>query len=64
MDCGWIDVKVRLPEHDMYVLVTNAKWGPEFYEGEYHKDKNIFETCNMALDVTHWLPIPNPPNQG
>ena len=73
IDCGYTDscyqrikeiVKVRMPDQDMYVLMTNAKWSPEFYEGTYFKDKNIFETCNVPVETTHWLPIPNPPNQG
>lgn len=64
MECGWIDVKVRMPERDMYVLVTNAKWDSRHYEAVYHKEKNIFAMSHLPLDVTHWLPIPNPPNQG
>jgi hypothetical protein len=64
MDCGWIDVKVRLPDRDMDVLITNANWSPRHYEAIYHKDKNIFEISAIPIDATHWLEIPPPPNKG
>jgi len=59
----WINVKDRLPENDAPVLVcgheryvSTAEWGKEF--GFSVDREEIF----CAADITHWMPLPEPPS--
>ena len=48
----WISVKNKLPEHNTYVLVTDGS--------EVHRSKVWQEFFDMG-PVTHWMPLPKPP---
>lgn len=56
---GWISVENRLPETDDHVLCcTQNKKGVQtvvrgFYMDGWH--------CGMNTNVTHWMPLPDPP---
>ena len=50
----WISVKERLPDDDKgYVVYT----GNGFVESNFHR----WETRWKACGVTHWMPLPTPP---
>ena len=79
MECvpQWVPVKERLPEHTATYLVSVGinysgegehpevmtalfrPWNPDFFI-EY--DKSI--RGPIVGDVTHWMPLPNPPAKG
>ncbi len=55
----WISVKERLPETSQKVLVTDGEdLDIMRYFGEY---KGSPDWDHGTLDVTHWMPIPAPP---
>lgn len=57
----WISVKERLPEIDDEVIIyVDGITDCAFYIG-----RNIFERGNRIreTDVTHWMPIPEPPQE-
>ena len=60
----WIPVTERLPEEGERVLFTDGAWVGEGYinkRGKWQRYLNQSYTDVMALDVTHWMPLPEPP---
>ena len=62
----WISVNDRLPEFlDEVLLFTSAG---NIYVGmfyEKHEKYTVAGDYHMFLyDVTHWMPLPEPPNEG
>ena len=61
----WIPVEDRLPERGEWVLAcptTNGK-----VTKTRHMGKGLFNTVmgeEMAAKVTHWMPMPEPPEEG
>ena len=62
----WISVDDRLPEEKGRYLTANKRFGDEtvvfdlwFGGGFWYVDEedNVFD-----FEVTHWMPMPNPPN--
>lgn len=69
----WISVEDRLPSDREYVIV-NCEYGVTgakfvYYEEYNHKSWYINisvtpeETYRQAYKVTHWMPLPTPPNK-
>lgn len=62
---GWISVKDRLPEEDGEVLASLFGY---VYMCWFLAATNQFETPSGRVwdvgDVTHWMPIPEPPKEG
>lgn len=57
---GWISVKDRLPEDGEYVLTYNEDdIGYEI--GMRYYIKGAFIAGCVNRDVTHWMPLPEPP---
>jgi hypothetical protein len=57
----WIPVNERLPEHEAYILIFspgNKKETPEI------KASRGFMVRLKNTDVTHWMPLPEPPEKG
>lgn len=58
---GWIPVSDRLPEAAITVLISNgADIGKAYWLDEWGYD---FAGDKVPGDVTHWMPMPNPPQQ-
>lgn len=62
----WISVKDRLPEFlDEVLLFTSA--GNIYIGMFYEKHENYTvagDSYGFLYDVTHWMPLPEPPNEG
>lgn len=60
----WISVKDRLPEDDGWFLVSIFGWVTLAFYDEHDSIFNDFKTC-MANNsqVTHWMPLPEPPEE-
>ena len=62
----WIHVSERLPEHFGQFLVTVKEYNRGWYADSamYDPYKNEWRTnlfCGMRDEVTHWMPLPEPP---
>ncbi len=73
----WISVKDEFPKNNTRVLCWDDKDGMYdcFYidsdflllmyshpSGKRMINRNLFVSCNYAIkDVTHWMPLPSPP---
>lgn len=62
MESKWISVKDRLPEKsyvDVLVLRRNGMVKIGYYR-KYDRYGNEVNNFNIS-DITHWMPLPNPP---
>lgn len=60
----WIDVKDRLPEHTTYVLIHFIYDGESYVDkGAYYPDGKWIDCDYDYVNVTHWMPLPKPPNK-
>ena len=64
----WISVKERLPEDDgQMVIVCNTNGWMRYQRALYYPRDNLFVHYDpqyydkLTLDVTHWMPLPEPP---
>jgi len=61
----WIDVNEELPEIDVDVLCYSTERGRivNSYDGVSIEGKHQFngDRLNWYYDITHWMPLPNPP---
>ncbi len=57
----WIPVSERLPEEENeYLIFDGAEiWHGSFAAGQFSE----LATSDPLFDVTHWMPIPQPPEQ-
>lgn len=71
---SWISVTDRLPE-DMDKVLVYTKWPIEYLQivpqkceirfGYYNKKLEIWEILHNIynIEVTHWMPLPSPPEE-
>ena len=64
---GWISVEDRLPEDNVEVMVNRKDNG--FWWGVISKANGLFfvrfgNDWMDVSDVTHWMPLPEPPDEG
>lgn len=59
----WIDVNERLPEHEegecveVIAYVKNARCATALY----YRDGDFLDEDSNHYNVTHWMPMPEPP---
>lgn len=53
----WIPLGERMPEHDIECLVCDA--GLSIFMSML--SEGVWYTDGYAVDVTHWMPLPEPP---
>ena len=61
----WVSVDERLPEHGgTYPALADGRFGIAKFDPEYNAwlFKN-FEVYELMANVTHWMPIPQPPSE-
>lgn len=57
---GWISVKERLPEDcDITLCLTHSNDHRQVVCKFYEKD--FYDEVGLLRDVTHWMPLPEPP---
>jgi hypothetical protein len=69
----WISVKDKLPEIDESVLVTDGTevttggYGHAVYRRQnkkcWYMDNKDWDGMPAKRDITHWMPIPEPPKK-
>ena len=61
----WIGVEERLPEHEHEVLVYTDRYGGRIEFAYYvrHLDAWYQNCCLLIPNVTHWMPIPEQPEE-
>jgi len=57
----WISVKDRLPEDGEDVLFYYDYISIGWYEDEWFYDSE--DKFSAELDITHWMPLPESPNE-
>ena len=58
---GWVLVSVNLPMPNQYVMCcTRTKSGTVNIVRGYHDGERW--CCGMNSNVTHWMPLPDPPD--
>ena len=55
----WISVKDRLPDDDEVVIICTDK--NFVYAGELIGDTWFLDNDSWTATVTHWMPLPKPP---
>ena len=62
----WISVKDRLPKNDSGTVFVYGPWGiaecfalARWYNGEW----NELDSGYTLHDVSHWMPLPEPPEE-
>jgi hypothetical protein len=67
---NWISVKTRLPEDSVAVFVTDGimvdvSFSQLTYCGDDPNERTWFNriTPNSFGKITHWMPLPEPPNE-
>lgn len=55
----WISVKDRLPKDDEIVTICTEKGF--VYAGELIGDTWFLDNDSLTANVTHWMPLPEPP---
>lgn len=60
---GWISVKDRLPEHEGDYLTVRSPYYRDIVSYENHKwiGVGLYGNLCEATNVTHWMPLPEPP---
>jgi hypothetical protein len=63
----WISVDDKIPkvEHDLYsqklLFYGQVNGVVDIYTGIYSDNGIWYSLGNEAVDVTHWMPVPEPP---
>lgn len=66
----WISVNDRLPENISTVIVAvkemeypTTAWYSDLDNAWYLTEKDFFRLKNNEFTVTHWMPLPEPPEE-
>lgn len=60
----WISVEDRLPEEGEWVLTFSRKVNIKMWENNIFYDGDVNYYCPIGVEngVTHWMPLPAPPD--
>jgi hypothetical protein len=58
----WISVEERLPRNGLKVLVLKKHHAPTIQSALFRDNRFIFAGETMG-DITHWMPLPDPPTE-
>ena len=67
---GWISVKDKLPDRSGYYLCYKPNAGVDGLKIDVHRWRSIdgdwagSEVGSRIIGITHWMPLPEPPNGG
>lgn len=69
LEGAWISIEDRLPEVGEIVMVTGGNWEgrPDVFTAKLEKERWVdyygsnIEGSIMGCDITHWRPLPEPP---
>lgn len=59
----WIPVSERLPEDDIPSAAYLCWWGGHTHICKYWRTRRCFEFNGRSVKVTHWMPLPEPPEE-
>ena len=59
----WIPVSERLPEDDIPSAAYLCWWGGHSHICKYWRTRRCFEFNGRSVKVTHWMPLPEPPEE-
>jgi hypothetical protein len=60
----WISVKDMLPVSGKINLVSNGKGVTTGSYEDFYQEFILYNTVDRKIeDVTHWMPLPNPPEE-
>ena len=66
----WISVEDRLPPLDKRVIAFGGYYGAgsahytaDFDGNDYWQCHFVLPTTNKYVEVTHWMPLPEPPTE-
>lgn len=59
----WIPVTERLPDDDIPSAAYLCYWCGHVQICKYWRTRKHFEFNGRAMNVTHWMPIPEPPKE-
>ena len=60
----WIPVTERLPKDDAVCIITNGVSNAIGYRGKVFGWHLIWTDYLTESEVTHWMPLPQPPKEG
>ena len=61
----WIRVEDRLPEKPMnYLIYVPPCYVNVVYYNGFEWVVDVGEYCFNAYEITHWMPLPEPPEDG
>ena len=60
-DRRWIPVTERVPDYSVPSTFYLCYWNGYIRVCKYWRTRNVFELRGKKVNVTHWMPLPEPP---
>lgn len=62
-DRRWIPVTERVPDYSVPSTFYLCYWNGYIRVCKYWRTRNVFELRGKKVNVTHWMPLPEPPKE-
>lgn len=62
-DRRWIPVTERVPDYSVPSTFYLCYWNGYIRVCKYCRTRNVFELRGKKVNVTHWMPLPEPPKE-